>query len=62
MITPGVAAIKRESEEDEKELDEGQRRSYRGLVARANYLAQDRADIQYAVKRIVAGNVQAHGG
>ena len=25
---------------------------YRGLAARANYLAQDRLDIQYAVKEI----------
>ena len=30
VITPGVAAIKRESEEDERELDEGQKGGHTG--------------------------------
>ena len=62
VITPGVATTQKESDEDEGALNEELRRAYRGLVARANYLAQDRADIQFAVERAVTGNVEAHSG
>ena len=31
---------------------------YRALVARANYLSQDRSDIQYAVKELSRGMSQ----
>ena len=42
--------------EEEKELLEPkQAKEYRALAARANYLATDRADIQYAVKEICRG-------
>ena len=46
--TPGVAhgCI------SEVELPEDQARRYRALVARANYLAQDRADIGFPVKEL----------
>ena len=52
MTTPGVAGTKEEVKEDEEELSGGQRMPYRGLVARANYLAQDRCDIQFGVKDV----------
>ena len=55
VSTPGVATNQKESGEDEGELNEELRRAYRGLVARANYLAQDRADIQFAVKELSRG-------
>ncbi len=38
--------------EDDDLLDNKDATSYRGLAARANYLAQDRPDLQYAVKEI----------
>ena len=38
------------SEEDEEELPPAEIKKYQALLARANYLAQDRSDIQYAVK------------
>jgi len=40
------------SEEDEEELPPAEIKKYQALVARANYLAQDRSDIQYAVKEL----------
>ena len=36
--------------EDEMELTARDATLYRGLVARANYMGQDRSDVQYAVK------------
>ena len=38
------------AEEDEEKLGSQEAREFRGLAARANYLALDRVDIQYAVK------------
>ena len=55
VSTPGVTTTQKEVGEDEEELNEELRRAYRGLVARANYLAQDRADIQFAVKELSRG-------
>ena len=40
------------NEEDEEELPAGDAKKYQALVARANYLAQDRSDIQYSVKEL----------
>ena len=40
------------SEEDEEELPPAEIKKYQALVARANYLAQDRSDIQYAVEEL----------
>jgi hypothetical protein len=42
-------------EEESESLEGTQAREYRALAARANYLAADRADIQYAVKDICRG-------
>lgn len=39
-----------ENLEDAEELNVSDGRRYRGITARANYLAQDRADLQYATK------------
>ena len=44
--TPGQKVADLEDEE----LTPEESRMYRGMVARANYLGQDRSDIQYAVK------------
>ena len=41
-----------ETEEDEEELSEDYSTRFRSLVARANYLALDRPDIQYACKEL----------
>ena len=50
VVTPG---IKQDiSEDTEPKLDPEQATRYRALVARANYLAQDRPDIQYATKEL----------
>ena len=47
---------KRWEEEDNRQLLEGaEARHYRELAARANYLAQDRIDIQFATKEICRG-------
>ena len=40
------------TEEDEEELPRGQLKMYQALTARANYLAQDRSDIQFSVKEL----------
>ena len=50
--TPGEEENKKEEERNAQELDKGKSREYRGMTARANYLAQDRIDIQYAVKEL----------
>ena len=54
--TPGVEeTLKRKPEEEAaglKPLDPRSATKYRALVARANYVAQDRAEIQYAVKEL----------
>ena len=44
-----------EKEENEEKLSEKDHRGFRALAARANYLGQDRADIQYTVKEICRG-------
>ena len=51
MSTPGT--VDRQSEDDdEKELTGKEATTYRRLVARLNYIAQDRPDIQYATKEL----------
>jgi hypothetical protein len=41
-----------ENGEDNEELDAAGTRKYRGVAARANYLAQDRVDVQFATKEV----------
>lgn len=40
------------TEEGERVLNREESKAYRGLVARLNYLAQDRSDITYSVKEL----------
>jgi hypothetical protein len=42
----------KEDEADDEELDPTARTRYRSVVARANFLAQDRPDIRYSVKEL----------
>ena len=51
VSTPGTKCIAVYGKSDEL-LSSGQASIYRALVARANYLAQDRPDIQYSVKEL----------
>ena len=44
-----------EEEENKKPLSDIDSRKYRELAARANYLAQDRYDIHFAVKEVCRG-------
>ena len=37
---------------EDEELTEIEKKVFRGLAARANYLAQDRFDVQYVAKEI----------
>ena len=49
--TPGTKPG-RHDEPDETEIDSGRHRTYRSVVARGNFLAQDRPDIRFAVKEL----------
>ena len=42
-------------EDEEEELDAEETRTFRSLAARANYLGQDRPDIQYSTKEVCRG-------
>ena len=55
MSTAGEDEKEWRLEEEKEPLEARQAREYRALAARANYLAADRADIQYAVKEICRG-------
>ena len=47
-------------EGDEDELSEGDIKRYQALVARANYLTQDRSDIQFCVKELARNMSSPH--
>ena len=49
VLTPG---LKEAIPEQDKPLNQHDSTKYRALVARSNYLAQDRSDIQFAVKEL----------
>ena len=56
MRTPGIKVNYVDvNEEDDDPLGDNEKSKYRGIVARANYLQQDRSDIQYAVKELCRG-------
>ena len=55
MKTPGEKAHSREEEENMRPLLASEASHYRALAARANYLAQDRADIAFAAKEVCRG-------
>ena len=50
-VTPGVK-VSSEDDKQNQPLTQQQATQYRAMVARANYLAQDRSDIQFAVKEL----------
>ena len=50
VSTPGTATEGRTKDDYNDPLDAGDETRYRALVARANYLTPDRADIAFAVK------------
>ena len=50
MSTPGTNTEGHTKEDSADELDKDEEHQYRALVARANYMAPDRADIAFAVK------------
>ena len=52
--TPGEAGRKGDEAENQ-ELGKREAREFRGIAARATYLAQDRIDMQYAVKELSRG-------
>ena len=55
VITPGENEPRRKEGENEEELSPEEATRYRGIAARANYLAVDRPDIMYAVKDLCRG-------
>ena len=60
--TPGEEEQVWEIEGNSEPLDEASSRKYRELAARANYLAQDRMDIQFATKEVCRGMCQPTKG
>ena len=62
VTTPGEEEPSWKVEENERPLDAKETTMYRMIAARANYLASDRADIQYATKECCRGMAapQAH--
>ena len=54
LSNPGEESKPWQETEDEQSLDVKDSSEYRALAARANFLALDRADIQFAVKEICA--------
>ena len=55
VSTPCEDEKRWEQEDLSDALENKEARKYRELAARANYLAQDRADIQFATKEICRG-------
>ena len=55
VITPGDKEPRRKEGENEEELVPEEATRYRGITARANYLAADRPDIMYSVKELCRG-------
>jgi hypothetical protein len=55
VSSPGESPGRWEDEENSVPLVGSEIRGYRALAARANYLAQDRTDIQFAAKEICRG-------
>ncbi len=50
VATPGAKTREGKSDQADQQLDKPEGRRYRAYAARANYLAQDRPDIAFAVK------------
>ena len=53
VVTPGVKPCDDKDEDgDDEQVEESKVRRYRAVVARGNYLSQDRLDIKYAIKEL----------
>jgi hypothetical protein len=52
VATPGIKTKFTEGADELRELPPPEASKYRGLVARANYLGQDRSDIKFSVKEL----------
>ena len=50
LLTPGTKQELGTTEEELEELSIKEGSSFRAMTARANYLSQDRSDLQFAVK------------
>ena len=57
MITLGDTEPRRKEGENDEALDPTETTRYRGITARANYLAADRPDLMYSVKELCRGMV-----
>jgi hypothetical protein len=55
VVTPGEEVKMWNEDEEEEKLVAGEASEYRGLAARANYLALDRSDIQFSTKEVCRG-------
>ena len=55
VVTPGEDSKVWNEVEEEEKLGAEEAREYRGVAARANYLALDRSDIQYSTKEVCGG-------
>ena len=55
VSTPGIKQDGPEDPADAEELGKQEATAYRGITARANYVCQDRSDIQFAVKELSRG-------
>jgi hypothetical protein len=55
VVTPGEEPKGWNEEEEEEKLGAEDARDYRGVAARANYLALDRSDIQFSTKEVCRG-------
>ena len=52
----GVPIVKEDNDKGkEKDLDRSGARQFRGIIARMNYLGQDRSHIQFAIKELSRG-------
>jgi hypothetical protein len=53
VVTPGVKPCDdKEEDGDDEQVEESKVTRYRAVVARGNYLSQDRLDIKYAIKEL----------
>ena len=52
LSTPGVDGADEDDTEEDRPLSDADASKFRGVIARINYLAADRPDLQYATKEV----------
>ena len=62
VVTPGGNEPRRKEGENEEELSPEEATRYRGIVARAKYLAAHRPDLMHAVKGLCRGRSKPSNG